>query len=534
MRLPLALLASCMLLTGTINTIATKIQDSVIVGADAAGRPRAFFHPGFQTACMFAGEALCLVPFALQRWARRHSARRAALSTEERTAARRRLRKAALAFAVPTLCDICGTTLLNTGLFFTTASAYQMLRGTLVIFAGLLTILLLKRRLHLHHWLGMVLIVAGAALVGASSLMYGNAGAQEAPPGAALRSLMAASNPLLGDSLVVLAQLAAGLQFVCEEKFLVQYRAPVLLAVGAEGAWGLALSVVALPLLSVLRGPGGAPLDDVRAALREVRADRTLQWTTAACVASIGAFNFFGVSVTGRLSGASRATIDACRTIFVWMYALGAGWERFHHLQVVGFVVLVSGTSLYNNILTSCLPAPPPREYRRHPRSGRSRRGDHGGGELAEPLLLGEEAGAEPGVEAAAPVDEQQLQGAGLPRRAQGFARSPSPLGRRPVGRPPLPIGAAAASTKYSMARSITILPSAFSPHSLGDSPGGTGSYWQSESGEYGTPLPPSEIEAGYASGNLGSSESSSGCSSGSDQDEEEGRQQARRPPASG
>lgn len=36
------------------------------------------------------------------------------------------------------------------------ASVFQMLRGTLVIFAGLLTILLLKRSLHSHHWLGMV------------------------------------------------------------------------------------------------------------------------------------------------------------------------------------------------------------------------------------------------------------------------------------------------------------------------------------------------------------------------------------------
>lgn len=124
-------------------------QDSVIVGADAAGRPIAFFHPGFQTACMFAGEALCLVPFALQRWARRHSVRRAALSVDERAAARRRLHKAALAFAVPTLCDICGTTLLNTGLFFTTASAYQMLRGTLVIFAGRWMPLPLRSRLPL-------------------------------------------------------------------------------------------------------------------------------------------------------------------------------------------------------------------------------------------------------------------------------------------------------------------------------------------------------------------------------------------------
>jgi hypothetical protein len=60
--------------------------------------------------------------------------------------------------------------------------------------------------------------------------------------------------------------------------------------------------------------------------------------------------------VTKSLSGAARATIDACRTLFIWLYALHAGWEQFHLLQVVGFVVLISGTSLYNEILKSCLP----------------------------------------------------------------------------------------------------------------------------------------------------------------------------------
>lgn len=48
------------------------------------------------------------------------------------------------------------------------ASVFQMLRGTMVVFTGILTVLLLKRRLHGHHWLGIVLISAGAAIVGAS------------------------------------------------------------------------------------------------------------------------------------------------------------------------------------------------------------------------------------------------------------------------------------------------------------------------------------------------------------------------------
>lgn len=118
-----------------------------------------------------------------------------------------------------------------------------MLRGTLVIFAGLLTMVLLQRRLHSHHWLGIVLITAGAALVGASSLIYDRPSSQLAPPvsgtalgGAAgsysLRHALllldgllvgagggsagdTAPNPLLGNVLVVLAQVCAHVR-VCQ------------------------------------------------------------------------------------------------------------------------------------------------------------------------------------------------------------------------------------------------------------------------------------------------------------------------------
>ncbi len=43
------------------------------------------------------------------------------------------------------------------------------------------------------------------------------------------------------------------------------------------------------------------------------------------------------------LSGAARATIDATRTLFIWLVAMALGWERFLPLQVVGFAVLFAG-----------------------------------------------------------------------------------------------------------------------------------------------------------------------------------------------
>ena len=55
-----------MIVTGTINTIATKLQDRTVVGVDKEGAPVYFFAPGVQSAFMFLGEALCLAAMGLR------------------------------------------------------------------------------------------------------------------------------------------------------------------------------------------------------------------------------------------------------------------------------------------------------------------------------------------------------------------------------------------------------------------------------------------------------------------------------------
>ena len=96
-----------------------------------------------------------------------------------------------------------------------------------------------------------------------------------------------------------------------------------------------------------------------REALAQLAASPRLQLSTAATVLSIAAFNFFGVSVTKRLSGGSRAAADAARTLLVWGVSLALGWESFHALQVLGFAVLLAGSSLYNELIRGCLPPVP-------------------------------------------------------------------------------------------------------------------------------------------------------------------------------
>ena len=117
---------------------------------------------------------------------------------------------------------------------------------------------------------------------------------------------------------------------------------------------------------------------------QEISHSKTLLWSTIGSLVSIAFFNFFGISVTKKLSGAGRATIDACRTVLVWMFSLWIGWEQFHGLQVafcpsiqpvimlvvtirrqvipasnsqvLGFLVILSGSTLYNELIRAFLP----------------------------------------------------------------------------------------------------------------------------------------------------------------------------------
>ena len=74
--------------------------------------------------------------------------------------------------ALPSSCDIMGTTLVNVGLIMVPASIYQMVRGFLVVFVGLFSVIFLKRRLSRSQWGGLFLVVLGVSLVGMSLCQF--------------------------------------------------------------------------------------------------------------------------------------------------------------------------------------------------------------------------------------------------------------------------------------------------------------------------------------------------------------------------
>ena len=105
-----------------------------------------------------------------------------------------------------------------------------------------------------------------------------------------------------------------------------------------------------------MQGPDGWAIDDVKRAVSEVLANWQLQVAVAGAVLSMAFYNFFGVSVTKRLSSTARLSIDACRTVVVWVLSMLAGWERFIGMQLLGYIILVCGTTLYNELLSVVIP----------------------------------------------------------------------------------------------------------------------------------------------------------------------------------
>jgi drug/metabolite transporter (DMT)-like permease len=57
---------------------------------------------------------------------------------------------------------------MNVGLILTPVSIYQMSRGALVLWVGVLSVMFLRRHLWLYQWTALVIVVLGVCLVGLS------------------------------------------------------------------------------------------------------------------------------------------------------------------------------------------------------------------------------------------------------------------------------------------------------------------------------------------------------------------------------
>lgn len=336
------LLALLMVVTGSFNTLSVKSADQITTpGQD--GQIRHFIHPFMQSAFMFVGEMMCLLVFKI---AFCYYNRQVNGSVETSTLTKGSRDFSPMILAIPALCDMVATSIMYIGLTMTYASSFQMLRGAVIVFTGILSVGFLDKKLGAQKWSGIGLVILGLTLVGITDFIT-NDGDQKQDP----------NSVITGDLLIICAQVITAAQMVIEEKYVTSRDIPPLQAVGWEGIFGfLGICLVMIPFNYIRVPPPFADnsrgtLEDTMDAFVQIGNDGRLFMAIVGIMFSIAFFNFAGISVTKELSATTRMILDSVRTLIIWAISLSLGWQKFHFLQLFGFGFLLSGMCLYNDVL---------------------------------------------------------------------------------------------------------------------------------------------------------------------------------------
>ncbi|KAA0183634.1 Solute carrier family 35 member F6 [Fasciolopsis buskii] len=363
------MLILCMLLAGTTNTVTRKMcLDSSAPGlknnsANGTRTVHLYNKPWFQTFTMFLGEIQCFIVFFILQllvvcrgsetthqkicYPNCHCSRGSKLDCVG-------LLKRTLhwVFLLLSCCDLLATIISGIGLLYIDASIWQMMRGSLIIFSGLISVIFLRRKLQPFHWTGMLVTVFGLVLVGSKSV-FGNETNKH-------NSLQAA----IGVTLVLLGALTSAVQMIVEEIYMQQYGYHPLQAVGAEGVYGtLIVGLLGLPIVHWIPGSDiNGSYENILDAMAQIGSELSLLINSILYSISMAWFNYCGFEIAKSLSTIHRTLIDALRTAFVWItglilhYAVGPqfgepfspGWGL---IELCGFALLLIGTMIYNQMM---------------------------------------------------------------------------------------------------------------------------------------------------------------------------------------
>lgn len=337
-------LAGLMVVTGSLNTLSTKWADQ-LKSENSEGVKKHFNHPFLQACSMFVGEFSCMYAFFIVYLIFKKSGGRERIESSTLTSGN--LRFNPFIFLAPAMCDMIGTSTMYVGLNLTYASSFQMLRGSVIVFTGLLSMFCLGRRLIARQWIGIAFVIVGLALVGISDFLLPDNDDED----------IDTSNVILGDALIIAAQVIVACQMVIEEKFVSSSNVPPLLAVGCEGLFGfLVLTILLFPMYYIHVGDtfSGSPenrLEDALDAFVQLGNNWQLAFAFCGTMVSISFFNFAGISVTKEISATTRMVLDSVRTLVIYVVSLALGWQGFQYLQPIGFIILLVGMSVYNDVI---------------------------------------------------------------------------------------------------------------------------------------------------------------------------------------
>lgn len=254
--------------------------------------------------------------------------------------------------AVPSLFDLGATAFCMMGLRYLDVSIYQMLRGSGIIFVALMKQHVLKHALYRFQWIGVFWNVISVILVGATAMFNASSDSidNKVPPGKALAGIV----------LVLMGAFVQALQFVFEEKLMnMDIPTPPLLLIGMEGFWSTLVCLVAVyPICYYMPGDDHGSYESPLNTWVMFKNSSTIQVAFVIYFFAIFFYNLLAILVTYMLNSIWHAILDNFRPITIWITSVsiyyfvskdfGEPWTKWSIIQLIGLVVLLLGTAIYN------------------------------------------------------------------------------------------------------------------------------------------------------------------------------------------
>lgn len=211
-------------------------------------------------------------------------------------------------------------------------SILQMTNGCKLCFTALFSVTILGHSLRRHHYCGVCLNVFGIMLVGLAALGIGVGWATQSQVVQA--TIWALSSCVFG-----------ALHLIWQEKTLKQYSVAPELLVGMEGLLGTGYSLVALLLGDV------SNLTCVPCALANVWQHKLVLCAFLLSLFAVTTFNYSALIVTQKSNAMVNSLLDVGRALFIWAIEVNLQWVKFSSIELLGFFIMVSGTTIYTKLL---------------------------------------------------------------------------------------------------------------------------------------------------------------------------------------
>jgi len=251
---------------------------------------------------------------------------------------------------IPACFEVFSTAIAQVALLSLSASVFQITRCFVVIFTAILKHFLLRQQMRRYMWIGACVSFFGLALVSSTAFIQ---------PFQLENELDAR----LGIMFLLFSCLIQGLQFIFEEKVLLNESAPPLVVVGMEGLWAsIFMIIVVFPIAFFIPGSDKGSLENLHDSLVMFQNSDQIQALICVLLFTVFIYYVFSIFVTHMINLIWHAVSDNLTIITIWIVNLiiyystnqrfGEAWTYLSGIELVGLLILFFGTAIYNGSVT--------------------------------------------------------------------------------------------------------------------------------------------------------------------------------------